>query len=239
MKSFLIKSVLSVAVMTGFAASAKAAVILVDYGDTFTTDFTSGTWNNQGSATNNNTLTNLLDTAGTATGIQAAAVGFNGYAGTGGVTPMTGTAATTYLTNANTAVSASTDYIFTGGTSTITLTGLNLQSTYTFGLFGDRNGAGPRTTSYTATGVNTATGSQDSSFNTANVVTLASIAPTPTIGSPTTGTIVLTVAVVAPNTATFAYLNALRIDSAATPEPASLTVLAGGGMMLLRRRRAR
>ena len=239
MKSFLTQSVLSAAVMLSLAGAAQAATILVDYGDTFTTDFSNGTWNNQGSATNNNTLTNLLNTSGTATGIQAAAVGFNGYAGTGGVTPMTGTAATTYLTNAATAVSASTDYIFTGGTSTITLTGLDLQSTYTFSLFGDRNGAGPRTTSYTAAGVNSATGSQDSSFNTSNVVTLASITPTPTVGSPTTGTIVLTVAVVAPNTANFGYLNALRIDSATTPEPASLTALAGGGMMLLRRRRAR
>lgn len=130
----------------------------------------------------------------------------------------------------------------------IAITGLDPSSAYTFTIFASRTGVGDiRSTLYQAFG---ATGSSgyavlDAANNTSNVVTISSILPDATgkilfdVNKHTAGDIA-GIGTVPANTngAGYFYLTALRIDSAAVPEPASLGLLGLGTLALLRRRRA-
>jgi len=134
---------------------------------------------------------------------------------------------------------------FTSGAeiATYRLTGLDLSKVYTFTAFGARQANDIRNTRYTLsnstdsfTGVLAASGP----VNNSEVVVLGGIAPRATGGGSTTGELDFSFQFDSPSTSgnKFGYLNAIRIDSAASiPEPSSLALIGLGGVALVTRRR--
>lgn len=212
------------ALCTVLVANVASAAIFVDFG---TTASSSPPFNNIADGA----VHGLEDTANNATGISGQASGFSG-GGTSGASSMTGDAAAAFGgSNPNAAI----DFNFAnaGVTGTFLLTGLNSLEKYTFTIFGARNNGNTTLFStYTATGANSASGSlqtyRSTGVNTDQVVVLSDIVPN------AQNRISLTVT----NATGFSYINAVRIDAAPVPEPASIAAAAAGaGLLLVRRRR--
>ncbi|SDU02766.1 PEP-CTERM protein-sorting domain-containing protein [Verrucomicrobium sp. GAS474] len=247
----ILLAIVSLAALLSLSASwaeAATTTYFIDFNGVTTTTSSGNpngyTWNNISSSA----LAALSDSTGLLSAASIQMVGSWG-AGAGNGTPttlgMTGAAATAFggaqYTAANNLyyTGAATG---TGGTSStyITFTNLIPTDTYTFTIFASRNGGGNRDGLYTLVGGTTATGTLDASpngsVNTANILTLT---VTPTAA----GVITLYDSLASDNTATFAYINALRIDATAVavPEPATTALLGFGaiaflGMRQLRRR---
>ncbi len=124
---------------------------------------------------------------------------------------------------------------FTNGfdLATYTFSGLDPASTYDFTIWGSRNANDTRVTRYTlGNGVTSTTDTLQVAgpVNNANVVVLGGIAPT------AGGELSLSLVQVSGG---FGYINALRIDTVAVPEPSMWALLGLGivGIVAIRRRR--
>lgn len=111
---------------------------------------------------------------------------------------------------------------------TFKLTGLKVGTQYVLDLFGGHEG-GTDVTRYVATGLNSLTGDLLTGNNTSNVLTLSGILPN------ASGEISVTYSA-APGSSLM-YLNAIRLNEVAVPEPASLGLLSLGALAILRRHR--
>ncbi|HEY8965124.1 MAG TPA: hypothetical protein VIM58_01700 [Candidatus Methylacidiphilales bacterium] len=183
-------------------------------GTTSTTQYTSTT-----------TLSNLVSTAGAASGISVAMGGsyFSGYYNANGPTsggPYIGNATASSIVGTN------------AGNMVITIAGLVASDTYNFTIYASRGTVSDvRSGLYTFTGANSGSGIYDAGNNVSNTLTISGIAPT------ASGSVTLTISTAATNTNStgFFYLGDLQIDTiaAAVPEPAPSFLLAAGGVVLL------
>lgn len=108
------------------------------------------------------------------------------------------------------------DAIYKSGTTPFTfeISGLDPSKLYSFEFFGSRKDkTDNRTTDYTCTGINTATGSLDASSNSGNLALVNNISPT------STGIITITVSKNAANNANYTYLNFLTLTETTPVAP--------------------
>lgn len=227
----------------GPVTRAVAQTLLIDFGPQFTTSGTNGGsngpdingnfWNN----VNGPVVTNLVTTANVGTGWNISyttAATFNPAPGT--LWASNGLAGLGSLA-INTAMA---DGAFTtaGASQSFNFTNLNASLTYTFTLYGGRDAADVRTTTYTVTGLTSSTntlqtsgtglGGPGTNFNNSSTVTFSNVAPN------ASGVISVTYG----SATTFSYLNALQV--VAVPEPSTVGLLTLGAAALAgfaRRRR--
>ena len=194
--------------------------LLVDFGANPTTNAVSGkTWNNW--TNGGQVLSNMVDSAGVSTGYR---LGFDTDVAWGsnfGVVPSAGLGVFAESSAVN-------DGLFivstnTNGT-TLSLTGLNPKSAYTFHLFGSRDAVETRATLYTLTGSNTVTGILTNSgsaqastwggvnYNPTNLLVASNLIPT------RDGKISIKFQTAQGG---FGYLNALRVTTTNYPAAAS------------------
>jgi hypothetical protein len=210
------------------ATVSQAAVAYIDFGPTATT---ATGWSNFTTIVSTPAITNAQSTAGTATTWDFATGGWT-TAGTSGKPVFEGNAETVF---GGTVGSASSDFfgVQNAAVGTLTISDLSPLETYTITVFASRNATGDRTGLYTVTGL---TGPQSQTLNASqnsfNYLTFSNVAPA------VNGTITLTTALGQGNDQTYAYLNAVKVESAPVPEPAALGLLGVAACGLLRRRRA-
>ncbi|MGE9268655.1 MAG: hypothetical protein ACQKBY_11200 [Verrucomicrobiales bacterium] len=216
------------------AAPLSAAIYLIDFsgsGGTPSSPDTNGNhWNSLATA-NSSTLSSLADTGGTSEAISITTSGFGGNSSAGTITahPSLGNLGIS---------SALVDWfhVNSGGTGTVTISGLDDSLTYTLDLFGSRPIDTTRITTYTiggvsqkqtSAGVNSGTGSgSGTNRNDDDLTTFANI-------SPTSGVITFTVRNT--DTADFSYINAMRLTS--VPEPSHGALIVGCFLLIACKRR--
>lgn len=201
-------------------AAPVSETILLDFGTTAT----SGNWNNITASAANTTAT-LINNSGASTGYTfTITTAFGGPSNTGTGSPTT-PASTIFP------VTATQDFFYCTVNGVFTLTGLDVNTFYTFDVFASRAGlTAPldnREGKYTVAGLTSGNASLDATNNTGNYVTISNIKPD------VTGKITFTVSKGTNNTngSNYFYLNALRITSSATssaPPTASYTYSANG-----------
>ncbi len=183
-------------------------------GTTNTTQFTS-----------TETVSNLVTTTGTATGVNIAMGGsyYSGHFNASGVT-----SGGPYIGNAT----SSSIVGDVNDTPVITISGLNPSLTYNFTVYASRglSLSDVRTADYAFVGATSGTGVLDAANNTSNTALVSGIAPN------ASGVITLTITPDATNTNATSpgklfYLGDLQIQ--AVPEPASVGLVACGGLVLL------
>jgi lysophospholipase L1-like esterase len=182
-------------------------VIKIDFGSAATT--TAGNWNNLTSYAGNETISDLINTEGNSTGfsiyVNDAFGGINEY-GTSSPDESLGLEAT--ATSDSFFGNTTAFYDVTEPTGALTLTGLDVTTSYTFSFFGSRPGVTDnREALYTVTGSTSGSASLNASNNTSNVATVEGIVPT------SDGKIVITVTPGSNNTNSygFFYLGAMTI----------------------------
>ncbi len=188
--------------------------VLIDFGQTPTTNAASGkTWNNL-TNTNNLTVGNLLDAAGAYTG-YALAFSNTPFMNTNfGVVPNAGMGEFNEVTAVTDAVHTDTNR----PSATLKISRLNRSNAYTFRVFGSRNATQFRVTSYTVVGGNTLTGSLTNSgtaiggYNT-NVLTFSNVVPD------RNGEVALTFT---QTSGDFGYLNAMSVSTTNFPDAGSI-----------------
>ena len=200
-------------VIVGFATSAQAQTVLVDFGGAITTNPTNGNyWNNIWTTGTNFSLVNAANT-GTGYWLNLptnVVMNTNLVPATNGSIPSLG------IFNVPTAYSDAL-YISgtTGTTNTVILGNLNTNQTYDFVIYGARDATTTRATTYTVAGATTSAsvtvtnsgtgiGTNGVNFNT-SYITISGITPDATTNS---GQILVNYAVAA---GSFAYLNAMQL----------------------------
>jgi hypothetical protein len=213
-------------VMLGTYAS--AATIQIQYGND-NESISTANWSVVGSA--GGTISNLVDASGAATGISLAAPNFQGVNGNGTMTPTP--PASTYFPNQVTrdSVYGSDTY----PTYTLTFSGLDANTTYTFTIFASRTSAGGsnRETEYFFAGGTSNTVYLDAAENLSDIAITGQLQPD---GSQE---ITLTMSK-GPNndqSSGYFYLGGMVIETAPIPEPATLGLLGLGALALIRRLR--
>ena len=189
--------------------------VLIDFGQTPTTNAASGkTWNNL-TNTNNLTVGNLLDAAGAYTG-YALSFSNTPFMNTNfGVVPNAGMGEF----NEATAVTDAAHTDINRPSATLKVSRLNRSNAYTFRIFGSRSHATEtRVTAYTVAGSNTNSGSLTTSgpnvggagvnYNT-NILTFSNVVPD------RNGEVTITFA---QTQGAFGYLNAMSVGTADFPE---------------------
>ena len=233
-------SLRSLAATAAFALVAVTAhaqtivqTVLVDFGGTAS----ASPWNNINGGAQTGFLVNTA--AGTTT-FKAQATGWSGFATVGGVPTATGFTGSALAAFGSSYPEAAQDYVFSttsGATGKVTFTGLDatVGTTYTLTIFAARNSTNNNyTNTFTATGLNSASGTLNASLNTGNVLVLSGISAT------ALGSLELSVQNLGNSNI---YLNAIKLEqvsASAVPEPASFAALAGVstlGLAALRRRR--
>jgi len=216
------------------ALTAPAATILIDFGQSTTTTTATG-WNNVTNA-GANTVSNLVDSTGTATTFDLS-IGTPAFTTTGGGISNTGTTAGPYPST------ATSDFFFAFVSSTtasgaqVILSDLSASTNYSFKFYASRvGGSGTRSTTYTATGLNTGSAVLEPSGNISNVAQVDNIQPT--IGNVISIDLFRTS--LALNSTGTVLLGVMEITTTPAPEPGTLSLLAFAGVpMLMRRRRTR
>jgi hypothetical protein len=246
----VVSGILVLAGTSGVEAAIVAGnSLLIDFGVSTQTvsspDANGKHWNNASNAINTtvggvtpSSVTNMVNTVGTATGVNLAfssGWNINNPGGLSSPDPL-------LLGDLATANATNDFYYIQGGvnSATITLSNLNTSLTYNFQLFATREAADTRTTIYSITDINgthtfnlqTSGTGAGSGTNTGNNDTLATFnGIVPTVG----GAITLTVS----RPDSFAYIDAAKIT--AVPEPGALGLVAAATMfggVFLRRRNA-
>lgn len=225
------------ALLFASAPVAPAATIFLDFGDS--AQPTTGNYNNlTKGGISLLSISNLVDSAGSATGISVSVSGFHAGNNANGTTAPAGAAAIfeSQATRDNFFGSTALFGGVTAPTGTVLLGGLDASgnTAYTFDFFGSRTGvADNRETEYRVAGLTASSVFLDTSNNTSNIVTVSSMIPD------SLGNITITVDPGPNNTNSsgFFYLGATRITS--VPEPGvTLTTGLVGLLAALRRRRA-
>lgn len=216
------------ALFSSWPAHAQQRAIYLDFGGTVgvTTSAFGNVWNNM---TNSSSLTNLLDSTGTATPfslfIASGAFGQNGNTGGGGLMQPSQSLLGALATN-----SATGDYFFVSGTTlTFTLGSLDSSKTYNLTFFGTRETTESRSTRYTvssaagsqiATLVTSGSGVGDGNYN-GNNDTLATFSGlSPIVVTNVSSSISFSVS---PEISNFGYIGAMQID--VVPEPSTYALL--------------
>ncbi len=220
---------------TLLASVAGAGVVQVDFGDTG--QQTPGNVNNITHL--QNPLFNLIDTAGTGTGIgiDITDVFWPGSNTTGTTTPAGDAAFIPASATRDNLFGSVTDFGgFIEPSGGFYLTGLDASgaTAYDFVFFGSRTGVSDqRWTRYTATGANTGSEALNTSNNTSGVALVNGIIPGPD------GRVYIDVRPDAlnNNASKFYYLGFLQLTSRAIPAPASLGALGLVGILGVTRRR--
>jgi hypothetical protein len=218
------------------AASAEAATMFFDFGSATTQ--TAGNYNNV--TPSMLPILNALDLSGGGTGIGLETSGFNENGpNTAGTSSPTGDAAIFDAEATRDSLFGHSSNFNIGGPRTpglLNFSGLDTSglTSYTFTFLGSRIGGPNRETQYDVVGANNASVLLNAADNTSNVVNAPGILPT------AAGTISVTVSAGSNNgtgTDQFFYLGALRLESVAVPEPATIgLVLIGMAAACLRRR---
>lgn len=219
------------------AAPASASVLLFDFGD-------GAAANTSPAPTNNVTpaqlpVSNATDSTGSATGISLATMGFNPGSNGNGTLAPTGAAAIFD-------VLATKDNLFghiqpfspnpSLPMGTLTFSGLDASggTSYSFDFFASRTGVGDnRSTIYSVSGLNSGSATLDAANNTSNLGTVLGIIPD---GSGNI-TVNITAAAANNNANGFFYIGALRLTTAAVPEPSAAAFLGLALIAPLSRRR--
>ena len=224
------KGIIAVSLSLGFATSAPAITILIDFGRTDLQ--TAGNWNNV--LRNTTVLNSIMDSDGsTVTGVTLTVTDLFydiGEPSQGGSEIPSGDAA-------GFPVSATDDYLFGhtgafGGSadnsvSQFKLSNLDPDTYYTFTFFGSRTATDNRETRYTVAGLGSGTALLNVSSNDTEVARVSLVRPD--------GSNEILIDVQAgPNNDNgnfFYYLGAVQIDTRPVPEPTGLAFLAFAGLL--------
>lgn len=200
-----------------FTLNLAASTILLDFGTSQTAPTLGGTWN----SLQTDTLSGLFYSEGSAaTGISVTFTNLNTSSTNNGIW---GAGDKDWVDGQATA-----DYVWrgSGGSGSITISGLNDALTYDVSLVAARNGGTNRTGTYTVGDFTTTDESSSSNIDVATSFTNGTLLNWTAI-APTSGSIVLTGT---PGSGQTVFFNAAQIT--AIPEPATLT-LAGISLMVM------
>lgn len=232
--SRLFRRTLAAAAGLALTSLSFAATVQINFGNNSSTG-----WNNVTSAigqSDTGTLADLIDSTGAITAIDLAMNARYNSVNTNGAS--SGTSVNGFgIPDAIAATSLFGNSVaFAGVTATqptFTLSNLDKSLAYTFTVYASRVGVSAtekRTGVYTATGLNTVSGTVDAANNTSVTLTLLNVRPD------ASGNIVFSMTAAADNNSgnKFVHLNALTLTSATpVPEPSSVAVLIGTGALLV------